>query len=77
VVDLVRALRELPQDADDDTAREAFAPYVDQLIDLSTCPDYVVNRGHYFGTDLLPESEDEPGLGDDDKEALIGYLKTL
>jgi hypothetical protein len=34
----------------------------------------VVNRGHYFGTDQFKE---EPGLGDDDKRALIEFLKTF
>jgi hypothetical protein len=77
VVALVRTLRALPQDASDEAAREAFAPYVDQMMALSTCPDYVVNRGHYFGTDRLPASEGEPGLSDRDKEALIAYLKRL
>jgi hypothetical protein len=38
---------------------------VDTLVGLSKCPDYVVNRGHYFGADL-------PAA---DKEALIAYLK--
>ena len=77
LVGIIGALRDLPQDASDETAREAFAPFVDDLLDLSHCPDFVVNRGHYFGTDALPDSEGEPGLSDDDKEALIGYLKTL
>ena len=38
---------------------------IDTLVGLSKCPDYVVNRGHYFGADLPA----------DDKEALIAYLK--
>jgi len=38
---------------------------VDVLVGLSKCPDYVVNRGHYFGSDL----------SDGDKEALIAFLK--
>lgn len=38
---------------------------IDTLVGLSKCPDYVVNRGHYFGADL-PTA---------DKEALIAYLK--
>jgi hypothetical protein len=44
------------------------------LLKLSKCPDYVVNKGHYFGTNLQP---DEPGLSDADKRALIGFLKTF
>jgi hypothetical protein len=47
---------------------------VADLIKLSKCPDYVVNKGHYFGTDMFKE---EPGLSDEDKWALIEYLKTF
>jgi hypothetical protein len=47
---------------------------VDPLIAVSKCPDYVVNRGHYFGTDYFKE---EPGLGEGDKRALIEFLKTM
>lgn len=38
---------------------------IDTLVGLSKCPDYIANRGHYFGADL----------SDADKEALIAYLK--
>jgi len=34
----------------------------------------VVNRGHYFGTSYFKE---EPGLSDDDKRALIEFVKTF
>jgi hypothetical protein len=44
------------------------------LLKLSKCPDFVVNRGHYFGTDYFAE---EPALSDADKRALIAFLKTL
>jgi hypothetical protein len=47
---------------------------LEQLLKLSKCPDFVVNKGHYFGTNLQP---DEPGLNDADKRALIGFLKTF
>ncbi|MBA2484259.1 MAG: hypothetical protein H0V39_07545 [Nitrosomonas sp.] len=40
---------------------------VNSLLDLSKCPDFVVNRGHYFGTELSEE----------DKQSLIAYLKTF
>ena len=43
-------------------------------MDLSKCPDYIVNRGHYFGTSRFKE---EPGLSDQEKNALIEFLKTL
>jgi hypothetical protein len=54
---------------------------------LNKCPDFVVNRGHYFGTAEFNQTEDltedekafgtEPVLSDEDKLALIEYLKTL
>ena len=47
---------------------------VPDLLELSKCPDFVVNRGHYFGTDAFKE---EPGLSDQDKMALIEFLKTF
>ncbi len=40
---------------------------VPELIAANKCPDFVEDKGHYFGTDL-PE---------DDKRALIEYLKTF
>jgi len=43
-------------------------------MEISKCPDYVVNRGHYFGTSMFKQ---EPGLNDEDKEALIAFLKTF
>ncbi len=67
-------LEALPANATDDDARKVFVNLVQPLMDLSKCPDYIVNRGHYFGTSLLKE---EPGLSDDDKRALIEFLKTL
>jgi hypothetical protein len=47
---------------------------VQRLISLSKCPDYVVNKGHYFGTGFFTG---EPALSDDDKRALIEFLKTF
>jgi hypothetical protein len=68
------ALKSLPGDADDAQARAVFADLVEPLVATSKCPDYVVNRGHYFGTDYF---EGEPGLSDADKLALIEFLKTM
>ena len=42
-----------------------FAGALQALVEFSKCPDYVVNRGHYFGTQL----------SDTDKQALIAFLK--
>jgi hypothetical protein len=67
-------LKKLPEKPSDDEARKAFADLVKPLLELSKCPDFVVNRGHYFGTDRFKE---EPALGDDDKRALIEFLKTF
>ena len=67
-------LNALPKDATDEQARAAFSNLVDPLLEISKCPDFVVNRGHYFGTDY---STDEPGLSDEDKWALIEFLKTM
>jgi hypothetical protein len=47
------------------------------LLEMSKCNDFVVNRGHYFGTSYLDKKENEPGLSDDDKQALIEFLKTF
>lgn len=67
-------LNGLPKNATDEQARAAFANLVDPLLEISKCPDFVVNRGHYFGTDYFSE---EPGLSDPDKWALIEFLKTM
>ena len=45
-----------------------------QLFDLSRCKDLVINKGHYFGSNLFAE---EPGLSDAEKRDLIGFLKTM
>jgi hypothetical protein len=67
VVQLVRDLKALPQGASDEEARKIFSNAGEQLFALSKCPDYVVNRGHYFGSTL----------SDGDKKALIAFLKTF
>ena len=63
-----------PPGASDAEASKVLSNLVDRLFALSKCPDYVVNRGHYFGTSYFKE---EPGLSDDDKRALIEFLKTF
>ena len=69
-------LKAIPQDARDKDAqaRRVFANIVDPMLELSKCPDFIINRGHYFGTSYFKE---EPGLSDDDKYALIEFLKTF
>ena len=55
-------------------ARQTFANLVEPMLELSKCPDFVVNRGHYFGTEQFAE---EPGLADAQKRDLIEFLKTF
>jgi len=52
---------------DADASREVLKNLVPDLLKISKCPDFVQDRGHYFGT-KLPDA---------DKRALIEYLKTL
>lgn len=74
-------LKKLSPNASDAEASQVLANSVDQLLSLSKCPDLVVNRGHYFGTDFLEPGEKpgvrQPGLSDSDKRALIEFLKTF
>ena len=47
---------------------------VDEMLALSKCKDFVVNKGHYFGTGQFKE---EPGERRRDKRALIAFIKTF
>ncbi|HJV33652.1 hypothetical protein [Geomonas sp.] len=67
-------LAELAVHPDEAKNRRVFANLVPDLFALSKCPDFVVNRGHYFGTSFFAE---EPPLTDPDKRALIEFLKTF
>lgn len=51
----------------DEEAAALLRENVPDLIERSNCPDFIADRGHYFGTDL----------SDADKEALIEYVKTF
>ena len=83
VTGVLTDLLRLPHDASDDEARRVFAGVYPKLLAISKCPDLVVNRGHYFGTGYTEPDEDDngmaigPGLSDDDKRALIEFLKTF
>ena len=78
VLALANALRQdlnaAPPGATDAELRQKFANLAQPMLALSKCPDFVVNRGHYFGTDRFTS---EPPLSDDDKRALIAFLKTF
>lgn len=67
-------LKGVPDDASDEQIRAALSNLVDPMLQVSKCQDFVINKGHYFGTDLFTE---EPGLSDADKRALIEFLKTF
>ena len=83
-------LKSLGANPSDQQAEQVFLNVVEPMLKLSKCPDLVVNRGHYFGTDFLEPAERNdpalraqaindrgPGLTDEDKRALIEFLKTL
>lgn len=72
--DIKNALKALPENPSDEDSVRVFKPLAGRLMELSKCPDYVINRGHYFGTSFFKE---EPGLSDEDKRALIEFLKTF
>jgi hypothetical protein len=74
LLDLQKDLLALPADATDAQLRQAFSNLAPRMLALDKCTDFVVNRGHYFGTDKQSE---EPPLSDDDKRALIAFLKTF
>jgi hypothetical protein len=78
LVDLLAKLKNdleaLDPKATDDEARKVFANLSDRMLSLSKCPDFVVNKGHYFGTNFFAE---EPGLSDEQKNDLIEFLKTM
>jgi hypothetical protein len=74
-------LLKLPSNATDDQARQVLMNLVDPLLELSKCPDLIVNRGHYFGTGYVepgqPNRAQEAALSDQDKRALIEFVKTF
>lgn len=74
LVKIKHDLKALPKDASDDEARKVLENLVKPLMDLSKCPDYVVNRGHYFGTEKDPS---EPALTQQQRRDLIEFLKTF
>jgi hypothetical protein len=80
-------LLSMPSGADDKELMKRFANLKRPMLELSKCPDFVVNRGHYFGTTEFNQQAglsadersfgSEPVLSDDDKRALIAFLKTF
>jgi hypothetical protein len=83
-------LKALGPNPTDQQAAQVFGNVVEDMLTLSKCPDLVVNRGHYFGTDYLEPAEKAdaqlrdkalsdrgPALSDADKRALIAFIKTF
>jgi hypothetical protein len=75
LADLKRYLAALPANATDEQKVSAIGTRLGRaLLALNKCPDFEVNRGHYFGTG---KGTGESALSDDDKRALIEFLKTF
>jgi hypothetical protein len=74
LVKLKRDLQAMPVSASDEELRKVFSNLKEPLLKLNKCPDFVLNRGHYFGN---AQVKDEPPLSDDDKRALIEFIKTF
>jgi hypothetical protein len=64
---LADVLKALPKNATDDQTAEAFKKVVPDLLAVSACPDFITDHGHLFGA----------MLADDDKRALIAFLKRI
>ncbi len=65
---LGKALLNIPaRNLSPEAARAELIKAVPQLLAANKCPDFIEDEGHYFGTDLP----------DEDKRALIEYMKTF
>ena len=73
IIKMAVDLHDLPEGASDEEAKKVLSNVVEQMLELSKCPDLIVNRGHYFGTNKFIGGE--PGLSDAQKKALIAFLK--
>ena len=70
-----QALNEARGKSDEEARRIVFrADVVEPLMKVSKCPDYIVNRGHYFGAEGV---EGEAPLSKAEREALIAFLRTF
>lgn len=74
LLEIKKDLKALPAGATDEQARAVFGDLVEPLLAVSKCSDFVVDKGHYFGTDYTPVGN---GLSDEDKYALIEFIKTM
>lgn len=70
LIDSVKVMKDIKRQGltgDAATQRWLASDVVQDLYGLNSCPDFIEDRGHYFGTDLP----------DADKLALIEYVKTF
>lgn len=70
LIESVKVMKDIKREGltgDAATKRWLASDVVKKLYALNSCPDFIEDRGHYFGTDLP----------DADKRALIEYLKTF
>jgi hypothetical protein len=73
--DLVRLIKHLSasllrikkENLNEQQAAELLSQLVPDLLKVSKCPDFILNRGHTYGSELP----------DEDKRALIEFLKTM
>ena len=71
-----RDLIKLGPNPTEEQARQTLMNLVGPALKLSACPDFEVNRGHYFGTAFLEEEKDI-ALSNSDKRALIAFIRTF
>jgi hypothetical protein len=74
LVKLKLDLLAMPPSASDEELHKIYSNLREPLLKLNKCPDFVVNRGHYFGNTQIA---DESALSDDEKNALIEFIKTF
>lgn len=79
LIRLTWTLRQIKDDAPPAQQTATFRKAVPALIKGSKCADYIVNRGHYFGTQYARPVAGAPqaGLTDQEKNDLIDFLKTF
>ena len=66
-IKLADQFKALPKEATETQAADALSKVLPDLLAISKCPDFITDRGHPFGT----------RLADEDKQALIAFLKRI